>query len=147
MIHHSNTTNVKVKLGTNGGSISLIAIQIQPMLRLNAQWTRRASRSYKNSNTTNVKVKQRRSSSVSINSFYSNTTNVKVKPVQPPAIVLIPQNSNTTNVKVKPLLIQQHSHSILIQIQPMLRLNEEQANALKSGCDIQIQPMLRLNLQ
>ena len=55
----------------------------------------------------------------------SNTTNVKVKPAISPNAVLTTGYSNTTNVKVKPnYLFIRRFIRLIIQIQPMLRLNQ-----------------------
>ena len=53
----------------------------------------------------------------------SNTTNVKVKQRCFGDANLILPNSNTTNVKVKHPSLGTDEGTILIQIQPMLRLN------------------------
>ena len=85
-------------------------IQIQPMLRLNSDTHTFENNMHKNSNTTNVKVKQK------IFHFF---------------MYFSKKNSNTTNVKVK-----LHFsfcicwHCAAIQIQPMLRLNVKLSNRL-----------------
>ena len=53
----------------------------------------------------------------------SNTTNVKVKRKEATRKHLKSSNSNTTNVKVKRKCLHISNIFLLIQIQPMLRLN------------------------
>ena len=71
-----------LRLNSSGANIGIvrIAIQIQPMLRLNDRFIKALIKSLGDSNTTNVKVKHFSFPKIIYAQTNSNTTNVKVKP-------------------------------------------------------------------